>query len=163
MRCLEKERQRRYEGPMQLAQDIENYQANLPLIAGPPSKMYRFKKFIKRHNGEAIAAAVLLLSLVGGIVGTTWGLVKAVRAEEVAQLEAATAKATKDFVENDILQQVDVEEQAKSNIHIDKDIKLRSLLDRAAENLDNGKFEAPTSCPCLPGVNHRQKPICPWG
>jgi non-specific serine/threonine protein kinase/serine/threonine-protein kinase len=141
MKCLEKERGRRYIGPNELAKDIDNYLHDLPLIASPPSKSYRLKKFLRRHQGKVIAASVLVLSLVGGVAGTTWGMMKAVKAEEVAKREAATATATKDFVEIDILQQVDPAIQANAGYLIDKDIKLSTLLDRAVDKLTQGKLE----------------------
>jgi serine/threonine protein kinase len=140
MKCLEKERGRRYIGPNELAKDIDNYLHDLPLIASPPSKSYRLKKFLRRHQGKVIAAWVLVLSLVGGVAGTTWGMMKAVKAEHEAELEAAIAKSTQEFLENDLILQVDADEQAKSGNPIDKDVRLRTLLDRAANNINKGKF-----------------------
>lgn len=141
MKCLEKERGHRYDGPNQLAQDIEHYLTDQPLIAGPHSRAYRVKKFLKRHKGEVLAASVLLLSLVGGIIGTTYGMVKAVRAEKVAEVEAATAKAINLFLENGILKQADPGVQAESGILVDQDIKLREAVNRAGKLLLEDKLK----------------------
>jgi serine/threonine protein kinase/tetratricopeptide (TPR) repeat protein len=82
MKCLEKDRGRRYETASALALDIQRYLADEPVVAGPPSAAYRVKKFVKRHKGQVLAAVMVLLVLLGGIAGTTWGLVRAVRARE---------------------------------------------------------------------------------
>src|SRR5262249_10868071 len=50
---------------------------------------YRFRKFARRNKGPVLAAAAVLLALVCGIVGTTWGLV---RAERARRAEAARAE-----------------------------------------------------------------------
>jgi serine/threonine protein kinase len=58
MKCLEKDRNRRYETPASLARDIERYLHDEPVQACPPSATYRLKKFIRRNK---IAAAFVLL------------------------------------------------------------------------------------------------------
>jgi WD40 repeat protein/serine/threonine protein kinase len=88
MKALEKDRGRRYETANGLAQDVQRYLADEPVLAGPPSTAYRLRKFLSRHRGPVLAGLVLLLALVGGIVGTTVGLVQAERAlgeKEIAQ------------------------------------------------------------------------------
>ena len=56
---------------------MQRYLADEPVQAGPPGAGYRLRKFVTRHRGPVLAAAVVLLALVAGIVGTTWGLVDA--------------------------------------------------------------------------------------
>jgi eukaryotic-like serine/threonine-protein kinase len=77
MKCLEKERSRRYETANAVVQDIQRYLTDEPVLAGPPSAGYRLRKFVKRNRGMVTAASVVLLTLVAGIAGTTWGLVDA--------------------------------------------------------------------------------------
>lgn len=79
MKALEKDRGRRYETANGFAMDIQRYLADEPVLAGPPSAAYRMRKFVRRHQGSVLAAAVMLLALVSGITGTTWGLVEARR------------------------------------------------------------------------------------
>ena len=79
MKALEKDRRRRYETANGLARDIQRYLANEVVEARPPSVSYRVSKFVRRHKGQVIAASVVLLALVGGIVGTTFGLFEARR------------------------------------------------------------------------------------
>jgi tetratricopeptide (TPR) repeat protein len=83
-RCLEKDRARRYETADGLAQDLRRYLADEPVLAGPPSAGYRLRKFVRRNRGPVLAAAVFVLLLVGGIAGTTAGLVEARRQEGLA-------------------------------------------------------------------------------
>ncbi|MBC7855687.1 MAG: tetratricopeptide repeat protein, partial [Pirellulaceae bacterium] len=96
MKSLEKDRARRYETANGFAKDIERFLNNEPVLAGPPTASYRLKKFIKRNKRPVIAASVTLLSLVVGIIGTTAGLVWAVRerdAKELARQDAVAKEA----------------------------------------------------------------------
>ena len=80
MKCLEKHRDRRYETASGLARDIQRYLANEPVEARPPTAGYRLGKFVHRNKGPVIAAGLVLLALLGGVIGTTWGLIWANRA-----------------------------------------------------------------------------------
>ncbi len=77
LKALEKDRARRYETANALARDIQRYLADEVVEARPPSMAYRVSKFVRRHKGQVIAASLVLLALVGGIVGTSMGLVQA--------------------------------------------------------------------------------------
>jgi serine/threonine protein kinase len=72
MRCLEKDRARRYETANGLARDIERYLHDEPVAACPPSARYRVHKFARRHKTATAFAAlglVALLALAGVVVG----------------------------------------------------------------------------------------------
>jgi serine/threonine protein kinase/tetratricopeptide (TPR) repeat protein len=102
MRALEKDRTRRYETANGLARDIQRYLADEPVEARPASAGYRFRKFVRRNRGRVAAAAVMLLALVGGVIGTTWQAVRAKQAEAEARAvrdaaEAARALAERNF------------------------------------------------------------------
>ncbi len=99
-KALEKDRSRRYSTANNLASDIQRYLSNEVVEARPPSTLYALQKFFKRNRGQAIAGSLLLLSLLAGITGTTWGLVRArqrqveaeaARADEAAQRSLAQA------------------------------------------------------------------------
>ena len=77
MKCLEKQRDRRYATANGLAREIEAYLADEPVEARPPSFGYRATKFLRRHKGPVVAAGLVLLVLLGGIVGTSYGLFRA--------------------------------------------------------------------------------------
>ena len=57
-----------------IRRDIQRYLADEVVEARPPSRGYRLKKFVKRNKGQVIAASLVLLTLVAGIVGTSWGM-----------------------------------------------------------------------------------------
>jgi eukaryotic-like serine/threonine-protein kinase len=77
MKALEKERARRYETASAFAADVERYLADEPIQACPPSARYRLRKFVRRHKGPMLAASLIVLSLIAGVIGTTWGLIRA--------------------------------------------------------------------------------------
>ncbi len=84
MKCLEKDRQRRYDTANGLAADLKRHLNNEPVVARPPSAAYRFQKAFRRNKlvfaaGTAIAAALLL-----GIIASTWQSVQATRAKREA-------------------------------------------------------------------------------
>src|SRR5215831_2844672 len=67
MKCLEKDRGRRYETANGLASDIQRYLANEPIVARPPSRLYEFQKTVRRHKFGFAAAAALILVLAVGV------------------------------------------------------------------------------------------------
>ena len=80
MKALEKDRTRRYETANGFAADVLRHLAYEPVLAAPPSRAYRLRKFVRKHRGAVIAASLVLLALLAGIAGTTWGLIRAERA-----------------------------------------------------------------------------------
>jgi WD40 repeat protein/serine/threonine protein kinase len=92
MKCLEKDRTRRYETANGLARDIQHYLAEEPVEACPPSAQYRLQKFVRRHKRPLAAAGTVVLLLLAGVVVSTWQAVRATLAEVEAgqQREEAT-------------------------------------------------------------------------
>jgi serine/threonine protein kinase/WD40 repeat protein len=98
MKCLEKDPGRRYETANELALDLRRYLADEPVLAGPPSASYRLLKFLRRNRGLVLSVCLVLVALVGGIIGTTWGLIRAndargIAVHETEQKQAALAAA----------------------------------------------------------------------
>jgi WD40 repeat protein/serine/threonine protein kinase len=81
MKCLEKERARRYETANGLARDLERHLHNEPIMARPPSRLYEFQKTVRRHWVGFAAAVGILLTLAIGVVVSTLEAVRARRAE----------------------------------------------------------------------------------
>ena len=94
MKALEKDRARRYETANALAEDIQRHRDHQPVVAGPPSTVYRAGKFIRRHRAGLAVGAALIVVLVLGTVVSTWQAVRAKRAErEQTRLREAAEKA----------------------------------------------------------------------
>ncbi len=88
MKSLEKDRKRRYETASSLAADVRRYLQDEPVHACPPSARYRLTKFARRNRIQVLAATFVGLALVAGIIGTTWGMFRAIDARADADHEA---------------------------------------------------------------------------
>jgi eukaryotic-like serine/threonine-protein kinase len=158
MKALEKDRTRRYETASSFARDIQRYLADEVVEARPPSRGYRLKKFVKRNKGQVIAASLVVLTLVGGIVGTSFGMLaarwaqkaeakeranavdqrdKALAAERQTAIERdkalaaeAKTKTINEFLTNDLLTQAE-----PANSAVEDKVTLLDVLDRAAKNV----------------------------
>ena len=64
MRCIEKDRTRRYNTVDALNEDLNRYLSNLPVLAGKPSAIYSFKKFAKRRSGLLAAICIVAFTLI---------------------------------------------------------------------------------------------------
>jgi len=91
MKCLEKERGRRYETVNGLAMDIQRHLNNEPVVARPPSRLYEFQKTVRRHKFGFAAAAALIIVLMAGVLVSTWQAMRATRAEREARQQLFTA------------------------------------------------------------------------
>ncbi len=106
MKALEKDRTRRYQSASDFAQDLSNYLSGAMVDARPPSAWYQVQKFASRNWGLVSALLAIGIVLLAGIIGTTYGLIranqkttlaekergKAVKAEEIANAESKRAR-----------------------------------------------------------------------
>ena len=143
LKALEKNRNRRYGTASELANDVERHLANEPVLASPPSRTYRLSKLVRRHRSAFVAGGVLLLVLLGGVVGTTSGLVQAKRANASLDAALSTARSETERAERELeraneikrlvsemLASVDPEVARTADITL-----LKEILDRTAERL----------------------------
>lgn len=94
MKCLEKDRTRRYESATGLAQDIQRHLNNEPVVARPPSTAYRMQKAWRRNRLLFTAGAVVAATLLAGIASSTWQAIVATRAKsEAVQAETKALAA----------------------------------------------------------------------
>jgi non-specific serine/threonine protein kinase/serine/threonine-protein kinase len=136
MKALDKDRTRRYGSPSELAADVERHLNDEPVQASPPSTTYRAKKFVRRHKVGVAAGLVVMFALLAGIVGTTFGLVRANRAEAQAKQEAAAAEKVSGFLVG--LFEVSDPTEARGN-----SITAREILDSGAKEIDEGLSDQP--------------------
>ncbi len=95
MKCLEKQRDRRYATANGLARDIQRYLADESVEARPPTAGYRMMKVWRRNKGAIIAAGLVVFALLVGMAGTSWGMWRATQSaegERQAKQDAITAK-----------------------------------------------------------------------
>jgi WD40 repeat protein len=92
MRCLEKDRTRRYDTASSLARDIQHYLADEPVEACPPSAGYKLRKFARKHKKLLATAAAFAALLLLGAAGSTWQAVRATDAEALANANAGQAQ-----------------------------------------------------------------------
>jgi len=85
MKCLEKDRTRRYDTANGLAMDVQRHLANEPVVARPPSAAYRFQKAWQRNKLIFTAGATVAAALVLGTGVSTWQAVLATRAGRLAK------------------------------------------------------------------------------
>ncbi len=163
LKALEKDRTRRYDTANGLARDIQRYLADEVVEARPPSAGYRLRKFMKRHRGQVIAASLVMLALLAGIVGTTIGLIDARKQRQLAvaaqqaeaeraegerqakqkaeeemrkaRKQAEIAEAVKTFLEHDLIAQADPNQAGNNDFKPDVELKLKTALDRAVTRI----------------------------
>jgi chemotaxis protein histidine kinase CheA len=85
MKCLEKDRGRRYDTAAQLTAEIQRFLANEPVMARPPSNLYRFQKLVRRNRLAFAAGSAILASLIIGLCVTSWFFVKEKQQRELAE------------------------------------------------------------------------------
>lgn len=92
LRTLDKDRERRYSSAAALAQDLERYLANEPVLATPPSSGYRVRKFVTRHRGSVSFAAAAALLLIGFSITTAVQARRLAHARGVAEARQGQAE-----------------------------------------------------------------------
>jgi eukaryotic-like serine/threonine-protein kinase len=126
MKALEKDRSRRYETANGFALDVQRYLADEAVQACPPSAGYRLRKFVRRNRPQVIAASLVFLALIAGVIGTTVGLLEARRqagiawdeasAKESARAEEARQRASAEANERKAVAAAEQEQQARVQI-----------------------------------------------
>ena len=122
MKALEKDRSRRYQTANGLAADVQRYLNSEPVVARPPSRLYRFQKLVRRNKGVFIAVGAVSVALIAGLGTSSWLFVKEreARHEQIRLREEA--------------------EQARSNeAQLRREAEARAKIAQAAILLSRGK------------------------
>jgi hypothetical protein len=96
MRCLEKDRSRRYETANGLAADLQRQMNDVPVEARPPSAAYRFEKAFRRNRLWLTAAGLVTATLVAGIVVSSWQAYEANQARKAEKAARIVAQNQRD-------------------------------------------------------------------
>jgi len=131
MKCLEKDRARRYETASALAADVHRHLAGESVVAAPPSRLYRFSKSLRRHRAAAaVIAGFVLLTLVGLIAtGSLWR--QAADARDAESDQRARAEAINAFIK-DMLTAADPAKAKGAKLTV------REALENAARKIEVG-------------------------
>ncbi|TVS07709.1 MAG: serine/threonine protein kinase [Phycisphaerales bacterium] len=132
MRCLEKDRARRYASADDLARDLNRYLMQEPLEAGPPTAAYRLRKFVRRHRRPVAAGSVLAVALVLGLVGTSMAAAWALRERDRAR--DSEIRAIDSRREAEALAEVASAERARAEAAAVIEADLRSIAVRETES-----------------------------
>ena len=127
LKAMRKERAERYRSASELADDIDNYIKGDPLIAGPLTAVYRFKKFLRRNRALVTGIVAVLAVLIAGVVVSTVFAVKAERQAKISQ-------AVNEFLKEDLIRSVD------PHVAQGREMTVRSWLNAASESIE-GRFE----------------------
>ena len=155
LKALERERDLRYASVSELAADIRRHLQGEAVLAGPPSKLYRFRKFVNRNKMIVGAAAAVLVSLFLGIIGTSYMAIEAAQQRSRAQAalleaqlqrdraadESARAVATRTFLEEMIASPDPW--RLESGSAETRNVRVVDALATAAANLDKRLGENP--------------------
>jgi serine/threonine-protein kinase len=127
--ALQKEPARRYPSVLHLSSDLSRHLEGLPVTARRPTARYRLGKFARRHRAAVAAAALVALSIAGGVIATAWQAHAA--SQEARRAEAALAFLTElfDNVDPDLTQGATV--------------TAKELLDLGTDKLHEGLSDAP--------------------
>jgi serine/threonine protein kinase len=148
MRCMEKDRTRRYESAGAVAADVGRYLADEPVQAGPPSRAYRARKFARRYRGPLAAAGAVAAALVLGLVVAAAALVRAraerdaavlARGAEAEQRAAAERAAGRAVAVNRFVQELIASADAANARQTGGD-RLRQVLDAATARVERGVY-----------------------
>jgi eukaryotic-like serine/threonine-protein kinase len=107
MKSLEKDRNRRYDSASSLARDIERYLRGEPVLACPPSALYRLGKLARRHKRLLSATVLALFLMVVGLIVSSELAIRAFQAEHAARIAQQEAEETADEM-RDLLYASDV-------------------------------------------------------
>lgn len=124
MRALEKDRARRYETAIALAQDVQRYLDNEAVSACPPSISYRLRKLVSRHRGLFTASLLVLLTIVLGLFGTAWQAVRATWAETDLTVQRDRALSNERLANANLDRAIVAEQQSRQSLR-------QSLLDES--------------------------------
>ncbi|MEM6704519.1 MAG: tetratricopeptide repeat protein [Acidobacteriota bacterium] len=148
MKALAKEPERRYQAVTDLIEDIRRYLRREPVLAGPPSRAYRLQRFARKHWLAVSSAAAILVLLVGGVAGTTRGLILAraaealaIEAEAEARIEAETATQVSDFL-MDLFQAPDTKGARPGDVR-GRDMTAVELLELGAQRVREDLVDQP--------------------
>jgi serine/threonine protein kinase/tetratricopeptide (TPR) repeat protein len=136
LKALEKDRERRYSSPGALAADLRRFLGGEPVEARPPSKIYRTRKFLRKHWAAALAVASVFLLLAGVAVVLRIQGLRIAEERDRANLEAESARQVTHFM-------VALFRNPDPAVSRGRLPDAREMLDRGASRIDSELAEQP--------------------
>ena len=150
MKALEKDRNRRYETASALAADVRRHLHDEPVEACPPTFGYRLRKLVRKHRVGVVTMLLVAMALAAGTGIAPWQATRARHAQRIAEgersraviaeqravTEASIATAINDFLQHDLLQQVDSGLQRDAGFAPQPNLTVKEALDRASSAID---------------------------
>jgi WD40 repeat protein/tetratricopeptide (TPR) repeat protein len=131
LKTLEKDRTRRYETANGLVRDVQRYLADEPVVAGPPSTVYRVRKFVRRNKAAVMTTAAIAAVIVIGFVVSTIMYFQAEQARKKESAARVVAVESKQQAEQ-------AEEAEKKQRHRAEQFLAEAQLDRGIRLLNEG-------------------------
>ncbi|MFG0304960.1 MAG: protein kinase [Phycisphaerales bacterium JB040] len=125
MKCLEKDRGRRYPTATELASELERFLDGHVVTARPPSGLYKARKFYQRHRAAVVATTLATVLVLASGVGAGIMAVREAAARRQAERSERAADAVATFLSRDLLAAPDPELDGPQ-------IRVVELLDRAS-------------------------------
>jgi tetratricopeptide (TPR) repeat protein len=135
MRCLEKDRTRRYEMASDLAADIERHLMDEPVLAGAPSAAYRVRKFVRRNRVLVTTGAAIAATLVVATIVSAAATVVAVRSAMEADASREESEAVTGFL-SEMLASVKPD-------RLGREVLVTDVLDEASERVGRDFADQP--------------------
>ena len=129
LKALERERDRRYGSPSELAADLTRYLRDEPVMARPPSIVYRARKFVRRNRLAVGFTSVLAIIVIGFAISL-------ILERNRARREAETSRRVTDFMIN--MFNVSDPTEARGNT-----ITAREILDKSSKDIETGLNKDP--------------------
>ncbi len=134
LKAMEKDRTRRYASAAELAQDIENYLWNEPVLASPPGTLYRLKKTLAKHKGWVISAGVIVALLTASLLVIAGLYLRSEHARRDAVVERDNADRMGEFL-LDMLGSINPYNRSG------EEPTIGLMLDRTAEHIASGELD----------------------
>jgi serine/threonine protein kinase/tetratricopeptide (TPR) repeat protein len=133
--ALRKEPQRRYASPADLAEDIERFLSNCPVLARQDTVAYRTAKFVRRHVAGVCATALVVLAVLTATLGIAWQARVAREQRDAALAAEAEAQAVVRFLEDMLI--------SVKPSNAGPDVRVRDVLDEAAGKVERWDAVSP--------------------
>jgi serine/threonine protein kinase len=129
MKALEKDRNRRYQTANALAMDVQRYLNNEPILARPPTRLYRLQKLIRRNKVAFAAGAAVAVALAAGLTVSIWLLLRERQLRQRAVAAEREQARLRDIAERGLATEAELRRQSEAR---EKIIQAAALIGQAA-------------------------------